>query len=176
MIRDLSQEEVAGTFFDLMIEVEGGDQFDRTNAAHTAWLTQRIVRRFGGGAQFNGCFLDDGRPVGLVGTLLEDHPYLGGYGEIVDLGVYAGFRRQGHGSRLIAHAEGLARRAGVPRLYIATYAGAHGVIAYYGKRGYAPAAILPDVHGVGVPGRVYLLKTLSAARGDTEDRGVRHSG
>jgi GNAT superfamily N-acetyltransferase len=59
------------------------------------------------------------------------------------------------------HAEQLAREAGVFCMYIATYAADTDTIAFYGRRGFAPVAVLADMYGAQDEGQVYMRKRLS---------------
>jgi ribosomal protein S18 acetylase RimI-like enzyme len=160
MIRELTQDEVVETFFDLMIQIESGDKFDKTNSCHVNWLNRKISRRFGCGARFYGHFLEDSTPTGLVGVVIEDHPMLAGYSEVLDLGVFKEFRTNGIGGELMEYAEELSRKASVYCVYVSTYSADTKLVAYYGKRGYVPVATHPDVHGPNGEGQVYMRKKL----------------
>ena len=166
MIRDLSQNEVIEFFLDLVIEIESGVHFKKENVQHTQWLKRQISRRFGSGAQFFGYFDEQNIAIGLGAIVISDHPFfpqykeLGGYSELVNLGVFSQYRGQGVGSKLIEHAEQLSKEAGVFCMYIATYAGSTENIAYYGKRDFTPVATLPDVNGPYDQGRLYMRKRL----------------
>jgi len=164
MIREIDQQTLVGEFFDLTAEVECGDRFDPERPGHVEWLRDRVGRRFASGARCFAGYLDDGTPVGFaaihVDPGLEGVPYIGQYSEIVAMGVRAGHRRRGHGSRLLEHAEGYARGRGAYCLYAATYAGARGVISFYERNGFVRVATLPDVHGPMAEGNAYLRKVL----------------
>ncbi len=160
MIRELTQEDILETFFDLMIQVESSDAFDMKNSSHVEWLKRKISRRFGCGARFYGYFLEDDTPVGLMGLVIEDNPMLPGYSEVLDLGVYEKYRCKGIGEKLMNHAEELSRETSVCCLYVCTYSADSKVIAFYGKRGYVPVATHPDVHGTNSEGQVYMRKKL----------------
>ena len=160
MIRDVSQNEVVECFFYLMAEIEAGDHFDNSDDQYCKWLNRTISRRFGSGARFFGCFDRSNVPIGLGAVIIEDHPMFPGYSELVDLGVFAEYRRSGRGSELLAHAENLSREAGVFCMYIATYAGDAEIIAFYGRHGFAPVATLPDIHGPDDDGKLYMRKRL----------------
>jgi ribosomal protein S18 acetylase RimI-like enzyme len=158
-IRELTPQEVEHFFFELMAEIEGGSSFDLSDPQLVGWLRRKIKRRWGSGAQFYGLFEGE-TPVGLAGLVIDDHPYYAGHSELVDLGVVPAYRQAGHGTRLLHHAEQLARQAGVFCLYIATYAGDTATVAFYGKRGFAPVATLPDLYGAHDEAQVYMRKRL----------------
>ena len=160
MIRELTQDDVIQIFFDLMIQVESSNKFDKANSRHVEWLKRKIARRFGCGARFYGYFLDEGMPVGLMGVVIEDNPIITGYSEVLDLGVYEKYRCTGIGEKLMKHAEELSREASVCCVYVSTYSGDSRVVAFYGKRGYVPVATHPDVHGISHEGQVYMRKRL----------------
>ncbi|MBA3029010.1 MAG: GNAT family N-acetyltransferase [Desulfobacteraceae bacterium] len=160
MIRNISQEEVFDLFFDLIIDIEMGDHFDKTNESHLKWLEQKVSRRFGCGAIFYGYFDTDKAPIGIGSVVIEDHPIFQGYSELLDLGVIPKFRGLGYGTKLVQHAEHLSRDAGLFCMYISTYAGDEIAISFYTKCGYTPVAVLPDVNGPKDEGKLYLRKRL----------------
>ncbi len=162
-IKILTGDTLRGVFWELMVEIESSSTFDHSNPDHTAWLERRIARRIGAGVQFFGLFGEDGAPIGLSGLLIADHPMFAGHSELTNLGVFASHRGQGHGSALLDHAEEVSREAGVYCMYITTYAADVDVIAYYGKRGFAPVATLPDLNGPGDEGQIYMRKILDRA-------------
>lgn len=158
-IRELTPQDIEQFFFELMAEIEGGSSFDLSDSQLVGWLRRKIGRRWGSGAQFYGLF-DDQIPVGLAGVIIDDHPYYAGHSELVDLGVVRAYRQAGHGTMLLNHIEQLSREAGVFCLVISTYAGDTATIAFYGKRGFAPVATIPDFHGPHDEGQVYMRKRL----------------
>lgn len=158
-IRELKQHDIELHFFELMAEIEGGPSFDLSDSQLAGWLRRKIGRRLGGGARFYGLFEND-TPIGLMALIIEDHPRYAGYSELVDLGVFPAYRQTGHGTILLNHAEWLSREAGVFCMYISTYAEDTSTIAYYGKRGFAPVATIPDFHGANYEGQVYMRKRL----------------
>lgn len=158
-IRELTPQDIEQYFFELMAEIEGGSSFDMSDSQLVGWLRRKIGRRWGSGAQFYGLF-DGQTPVGLAGVVIDDHPYYAGHSELVDLGVVRAYRQAGYGTLLLNHAEQLAREAGVFCLVISTYAGDTATIAFYGKRGFAPVATIPDFHGPYDEGQIYMRKRL----------------
>ena len=158
-IRKLTRLEIEDQFWALMGEIEGGRSFDSADPRLVAWLQRKIERRWGSGAQFYGLF-DEEQPVGVMAIIIDDHPYYAGHSELVDLGVVLAYRQGGHGTMLLNYAERLSREAGVFCMYISTYAGDTETIAFYGKRGFAPVATLPDFNGVDDEGQVYMRKRL----------------
>lgn len=158
-IRPLTPPDLEQHFLPLMGEIEGGSSFDLADPQLAGWLRRKLARRCGSGAQFYGLF-DEAQPVGLMALIIDDHPYYAGRSELVDLGVMHAYRQAGHGTTLLNYAEQLAREAGVFCLYISTYAGDTETIAFYGKRGFAPVATLPDFNGADDEGQVYMRKRL----------------
>ena len=161
MIKQIDQAEVERHFFGLMAEIECGNHFRADDPGHVEWLRKRINLRFVQGATFHGYFLDDGRPVGFIAVLLDQGPgSFRGKLEILDFGFLPDHRGKGYGTELLGHVEGLATEMGATSLYTSTYAKEHRVIAFYGRSGLVPVATLPDVHGSGDEGMVYMRKKL----------------
>jgi GNAT superfamily N-acetyltransferase len=164
MIRELTQHDLTSTFFDLFAEVECGTHFHADNPRHVAWLRNRIATHIARGTRFYSLYSPSEDPFGFVGVLIEESlngaECLGPRAEILDIGVVPEHRRKGHGAELLAHAEALAKSAGAYSLYVATWAGSHEAIAFYGKNGYVPVAALPCIHGPDDVGDLYMRKTL----------------
>lgn len=160
MIRNITQQEVLGIFLELIAEIEMGNHFDKSNDKHRKWLKQKVSRRFGCGATFYGYFNSDNTPIGLGSVIIDDSPLFQGTSDLLDLGVFPRFRRSGFGTKLINHAESLAKDAGMYCMYISIYAGDNAAISFYTNYGYTPVAVLPDVHGPDDEGNLYLRKRL----------------
>jgi len=164
MILEIDEHALATTFFSLMGEVEYGDRFDLDNPSHRGWLTERISRYYLRGIRFFALFQNEDTPVGFTSVdmdpKLDGVPYIGQYSEIMAIGVLPQYRRGGYGSQLLEYSEQFAREHGAYCLYVATYAGAHHTIAFYGKNGYVPMATLPGVYGPAAEGRLYMRKLL----------------
>jgi len=167
VIREIAEHEFVEAFFPLVAEVECGDHFRHTDPAHVKWLQDRIAVYYRRGARFFARYLDDGTPVGFIALLL-DAPLegvlcFGQYAEILSFGVVRERRGQGHGKELLAHAVSFACGSGAYCLYASTYARSHEVIAFYGRNGFSPVAVLPDVHGPNDEGTVWMRKILRDA-------------
>jgi len=163
LIKELLRDQF-GPFLPLMAEVECGSHFDVDNPHHHAWLDRRIETYYLRGTHFFASYLDDGTSTGLAAVLIEEGPEgvtcMGQTAELLDIAVYQAFRGQGTGTALLLHVEGYVRACGKYCLYVATYARNYKAIAFYGRNGYVPVATLPDVHGAGDEGNVYLRKIL----------------
>ncbi len=164
MIREITEDEITVHFFDLMGEVECGNRFKRDDPSHVAWLRDRVRLRLAQGARFYGLFSDVAEPIGFYALVIEKGPagipFMGQKAEILDIGVLKELRSMGHGSRLVEHAESLARESGAYCLYAATYAGSDRAVSFYVRNGLCPVATLPDVLGPGVEGIVHMRKLL----------------
>jgi len=159
-LREIPETEI-GPFFDLIGEIECGDDYDSAIPIHVAWVEETIRRRYGSGVRFYGMYDGGNAPIAVVGMRLDrylDHP--NPKAELTDVGVFAQYRDKGYGSNLLSLIEGLARQAGVRCLYMCTYADDYRVIAFYGKNGYAPVATIPDMNGPDAKGDVYMRKIL----------------
>jgi GNAT superfamily N-acetyltransferase len=164
MIREISADVLRHDFFALLGEVEAGRIFDGSNADHVVWLERLIAARELLGARTFADYDDAGEPIGFITVLFGQGPP-GGIAyehrvEILDLGLVASHRGRGVGARLLAHAEDEARTGKFTCIFVATYAGERRAVAFYLREGYVPVATLPDVHGPGDEGMVYLRKRL----------------
>jgi ribosomal protein S18 acetylase RimI-like enzyme len=160
MIMEIHESDF-DVFFDLMGEVECGNQFNAGNPDHVEWLKKKIAEYFYRGARFFAYYLDNRTPVGFA-TLLIDRQlfHFDQKSELLAIGVFPEFRKKGYGTELLKHAEEISRQSGVYCMFMATYAGAQQVISFYGKSGFIPVATLPDVHGPKAEGTVFMRKTL----------------
>jgi len=164
MIIELSESELKNIFFDLFAAVECGDYFDPQNHQHVSWLDERIHAHFTRGARSFGSFLASSQPVGfavlLIEKKLEGADWSGQSAELLDIALYPQYRGKGFGSELLAFVSRIAAEAGVYCLYACTTASDCDVVAFYGRNGFVPVAVLPDVHGPGNEGNVYMRKLL----------------
>lgn len=164
MIRQLEQHELTGTFFPLLADIECGEGFNINNTNHVSWLKRKIEIHLFSGVCFFGYFTEDGTPAGLLGVLVQQQ--LEGIAgceqkaELPCIGVFPEYRGRGIGSALLTFAEGYAKDKGMYCLYLSTDAVSYENIAFYVRNGYAPVAVLPDVHGPGLEGEVFLRKLL----------------
>ncbi len=163
MIREMNESEFE-VFFPLMAELEAGNHFDFDNPRHIEWLRRRIAAHFARGMRVFGYYLN-GSPVGFAAVIVNDGPDgvtdCWRSAELLDIGFLQEFRGHGYGSELLQHVEEYAEQAGVYCLFMVTYAAEHRRIAFYGKNGYVPVATMPDVHGPGDEGEVYMRKILT---------------
>lgn len=160
MIREIHETEI-DVFFDLMGEVERASLFDAENPDHIEWLKKKIAEYFFRGARFFAYYLDDDTPVGYAAVLIDSSLFpIDQKSELLAIGAFREYRGQGYGTKLLKHAEEVSRQAGVYCMFMGTYAGAHQVIAFYGKNGFAPVATLPDVHGPKAEGILFMRKQL----------------
>ena len=163
MIKEIFETDFE-PFLSLMAEVECGNHFNHSNPHHIKWLKKRISIHYFRGTRFFGMYDKNDTPLGFCGVLIEE----GAEGvncqtqksELVAIGICNEFRRKGLGSVLLKYAEDFSKDAGVYCMFMSTYAGAYNVIAYYGKNGYTPVATLPDIHGPGNEGIVFMRKIL----------------
>ncbi|PKK84005.1 MAG: hypothetical protein CVT49_06145 [candidate division Zixibacteria bacterium HGW-Zixibacteria-1] len=159
MIRMLDKSEFE-CFFELMGEVELGKHFRPDDAKHVAWLNRKIDRYFYIGAKFFGLFLDDNTPAGFTSLLINEKLFCPNNAEILDIGVFPKFRGQGFGSELFKYAEKLAQGASVYCLFSRTYAADYKVLSFYGRNGYVPVAVMPDLNGPNDEGEIFVRKLL----------------
>ena len=163
MIKAVLEHEL-DPYLPLLAEVEHS-KLDLSNPEHERWLRRRMHRHYQRGALFYA-YHDDGEEdaYGIIAVLHEDAPQgidmWGARAEVLDIGVSKGHRRKGIGSKLLQHAEEIARDKGAYCLFMMTYAADYDVIAFYGKNGFIPVATIPDVFGPGLEGNAVLRKVI----------------
>ena len=163
-IYEIPEQEFVDKYFTLMAEVECGAHFVPDNEQHRAWVRKRIALHYLRGTQFFALSDDSDAPIGFAAVLYDPGlPGVSCFGqsaELLDIAIFPQYRGQGHGSILLRHVERIMETQRVFCLYMTTYGASYGAIAFYGKHGYAPVAVLPDVYGPNDEGRVYIRKRL----------------
>lgn len=133
------------------------------NEEDEAWIRRKMSRLEASGAEFYGAFEKDNM-IGFATILVEDRPEgaCRGYGacELLQIGIRHEYRNHGYGSSMLSHIESELRTRKVYSIYLHTYAEDYDVIAFYGKNGYIPRGVVPDVYGPDLEGMLYLSKTL----------------
>jgi GNAT superfamily N-acetyltransferase len=161
-IKKVLQDEM-DMFYELMGEVEYS-LFSTKNEKHIKWLKKRIDRLYYSGADFFGGFNDVGQPLGIITILIDEAPegINDGYNscEVIEMGISKEARNKGYGSLLLNYAEEYAKSQNVYCMYMHTYAADYDVIAFYGKNGFVPVSMLPDVYGPKNEGMLYLRKVI----------------
>ena len=164
MIKQMQEDEFVQEFFLDFAHLECGRHFDVENRQHVQWVGKRIAIHYFRGGRFYVHFLPDGTPTGFAAVLidpgLEGDNCFGHKAELLDVVIREPHRGNGYGRALLDHVENEARASGAYCLYVATYAGNDDSMKFYIDRGFVPVAMLPDVHGPGDDGEVYLRKIL----------------
>jgi GNAT superfamily N-acetyltransferase len=164
VIREIRSDELRRDFFGLLGELEAGSSFDRSNRDHAAWLERLLEARRLMGARTFAAYTAEGEAAGFVTALFDEGPPgVASFGhkiEILDLGLEPRHLGRGAGARLLAHLEADGRGRKYHCLIVATYARAQRAIEFYVREGFVPVATLPDVHGPGDAGMLYLRKLL----------------
>lgn len=143
------------------------------NPDDRAWITNKLRKLEASGCEFFGFFYND-KIIGFATILIEDRPAVAcdGYGacELLQLGVVPEYRNNGYGSKILKHIERYLMAKNVYCLYMHTYAPDYSVVAFYGKNGYIPRGVVPDVYGPNLDGMLYMSKPLNnkTAREDPE--------
>ncbi|MCB2156477.1 GNAT family N-acetyltransferase [bacterium] len=148
-------------FLPLLAEIECGAHFDMANAEHVAFLRHRIEVYVAMGAQFFAARGDDGAPLGIVAVIVERKLHCAPSAEVVSIGTMAAHRRSGVGTELLNHAVDIARRAKAHAVFAKTYAADAGTIAFYGRNGFHPVAVIPGTNGPDDEGDAVMRKGLS---------------
>ena len=164
VIREIGSEELRRDFFGLLGELEAGSSFDGSNRDHAAWLARLVEARRLMGARTFAAYTAEGETVGFITALFDEGPpgvaSFGHKVEILDLGLEPRHRGRGVGARLLAHLEVEGRDRKYHCVIVATYARQKRAIDFYVREGFVPVATLPDVHGPGDAGMLYLRKIL----------------
>ena len=129
-----------------------------------AWIKNKMRKFEASGCEFFGLF-DDDKLIGFATILIEDRPAIvcDGYGacELLQIGIVSEYRKEGYGSMIMQHIEQYLMAKKVYCLYLHTYAPEYSVVAFYGKNGYIPRGVIPDVYGPDFDGMLYMSKTLN---------------
>lgn len=161
-IRKVLQDEI-DSFYELIGEIEY-TLFSTKNENHINWLKKRIDRLYYNGAEFLGAFNEKNDMLGIIAILVDVLPegINDGYNscEVIEMGVNKDFRHKGYGSQLLTYAENYAKNQNVYCMYMHTYAGDYDVIAFYGKNGFVPVGIIPDIYGPKNEGMLYMRKII----------------
>lgn len=162
MIKEINESEF-DVFLKLMAEVEHV-KLDMKIPNHKEWLRNKIKLLYLRGTKFLGFYNEGNEPIGFITILHEKPPegieVLGMRAEVLEIGVFPNFRRQGYGSILLKAGEEYARSLGVYCMFMMTYAEDYDVIAFYGKNGFIPVATLPDTYGPNLEGNLFMRKIL----------------
>lgn len=158
-IRVLSEADL-NPFWPLLSDIESGSQFDLNNPDHAQWLKDTILHHINSGVMFYGLF-DGEQPQGILGLQILKRLFGPPQCEITHIGVVKAHRRKGLGQKLLAFAETQSKEARAESLLVKTYAGDAPTIAFYGKCGYPPVAVIPGVFGKADAGQVIMQKWLT---------------
>ncbi|HEX3023209.1 MAG TPA: GNAT family N-acetyltransferase [Lachnospiraceae bacterium] len=134
------------------------------NPDDRAWINSKLRKLEASGGEFFGCYKED-RLIGFATILIEDRPASAcdGYGacELLQLGIRGEYRKGGYGSKMLQFIEQYLKERKVYCLYMHTYASDYSVVAFYGKNGYIPRGVVPDVYGPKFDGMLYMSKPLA---------------
>lgn len=129
----------------LCFEVPGESQAAEGGFVGTAWSARSLAEVLALPGAFGFLVLEDETPVGfLLGQAVFDAA------EVLSLGVLAGYRRRGHGRRLLQAAAAEAARRGARQLHLEVAEDNRGARAAYEAVGFASAGrrrnyyLMPD--------------------------------
>ncbi len=161
MIKKIDKDELMHSFYDLLIEVEFGNHFDKTNTYHAEVLDYRIDNHISRGCEFFSCYEgNENTPTGFITTVVykDFHPYL--ECEILEIGVKKESRNSGCGSNLLNFVETYYKKENINYIFVKIYAASYGVIYFYGKNGYIPVSVIPNTHTPDDEGTIIMRKKL----------------
>lgn len=134
------------------------------NPEDKAWITNKLSKLEASGCVFFGQYFEE-KLIGFATILIEDRPAAAcnGYGacELLQIGIREAHRNKGYGSEILKHIETYLIRQKVYCMYMHTYAEDYYVIAFYGKNGFIPRGVVPDVYGPNLEGMLYMSKPLN---------------
>ena len=133
------------------------------NPDDKAWIENKLKKLEAAGSEFIGLY-EEQYLIGFATILIEDRPSAAcdGYGacELMQIGIKEEYRDKGYGSKMLQHIESYLKSKKVYCLYMHTYASDYSVIAFYGRNGYIPRGVVPDVYGPNLDGMLYMSKAL----------------
>ncbi len=160
-IRKISLNELE-EILDLVLWAEL-EELSIDNPEDKAWIINKLNKLKAAGCDFFGCYNNE-NIVGFATILIEDRPKVAcnGYGscELMQLGIKAEYRNKGCGSKMLKYIEHYLINQKVYCLYMHTYALDYSVVAFYGKNGYIPRGVVPDVYGPNLDGMLYMSKPI----------------
>lgn len=148
-------------FLPLLGEIESGSHFDEENPRHLEWLRFKLDAHLARGTRYFGQLGGSNSPLGVLGVVIDHKLFCGPTAEIVDIGIIASRRGNGLGRALLEFAVDLVQPSGASSIFVRTYAGDEGVIAFYGRNGFHPVAVIPGTNGVHDEGTIVMRKTLA---------------
>jgi ribosomal protein S18 acetylase RimI-like enzyme len=133
------------------------------NANDRAWIETKLKKLEASGSEFIGLY-EEQKLIGYATILIEDRPSAAcdGYGacELMQIGIKEEYRNRGYGSKILEYIEHYLQSKKVYCLYMHTYASDYSVVAFYGRNGYIPRGVVPDVYGPNLDGMLYMSKAL----------------
>jgi ribosomal protein S18 acetylase RimI-like enzyme len=78
----------------------------------------------------------------------------------MQMGIKEEHRNKGYGSKMLQYIERYLKSKKVYCLYMHTYASDYAAVAFYGRNGYIPRGVVPDVYGPNLDGMLYMSKAL----------------
>lgn len=137
------------------------------NPNDRAWIKNKLRKLEAAGGEFFGAYKDNAL-IGFATILVEDRPGAAcdGYGacELMQIGIKSEFRHNGYGSIILQYIEQYLITRKIYCLFMHTYAADYPVVAFYGKNGYIPRGVVPDVYGPNLEGMLYMSKPLIESR------------
>lgn len=134
-----------------------------TNPNDKSWIENKLKKLEAAGSEFIGLYEEE-HLVGFATILIEDRPPTAcdGYGacELMQIGIKEEYRNKGYGSKMLQYIEDYLIGKKVYCLYMHTYASDYSVVAFYGRNGYVPRGVVPDVYGPNLDGILYMSKAL----------------
>ena len=162
IIKQIDKNELLKSFYNILIEVEFGNHFDKQNKQHAKILNYRIDHNLNRNAVFFGMYEDNKTdPIGFITVAKNLHLFHKDDCEILEIGVNRKYQRQGYGSRLLNHVESYYKDEDLHCIFVKTYAADYKVIYFYGKNKYVPVSVVPDTNGPYDEGTIIMRKALN---------------
>lgn len=134
------------------------------NSKDKEWIENKLKKLEASGSEFFGLY-EEQHLIGFATILIEDRPSAAcnGYGacELMQIGIKEEYRNKGYGSKMLQYIEQYLKVKRVYCLYMHTYASDYSVVAFYGRNGYIPRGVVPEVYGPDLDGMLYMSKALN---------------
>jgi GNAT superfamily N-acetyltransferase len=151
-------------FLPMIIDLWCADKYNSGNTQHVEWLGRKIHASFMDFGVALCAYTDEDEPIGYIwykhDTGMEGVSFSGKNANILQMGLFDQFQRQGIGTKLLEEACCRIKSAGGECLYTDTYAKNDDSMIFYIKRKFIPVAYHPGEDGINDLGQVYLYRIL----------------
>jgi ribosomal protein S18 acetylase RimI-like enzyme len=164
-IVECGESQLRRDFMPLIIDLWAGEKFAAANRQHVEWLDKKIRVTFADFSIALAAYTDEGKPIGFIWYKhdigMDSVSYSGKFSNIIQIGVYEDYQRQGIGTALVKEACRRIKESGGECLYTDTYANDNDQpMMFYIKNKFIPIAYHMGLNGTNDFGQVYFCKTI----------------